>query len=224
MVIVLITYYLLVINSYDYATNYGEINELKLDDGSRVTLNSHSAIDVHYNNKSREVILKRGEAFFDVAHQPQRPFIVKSGQSQIKVLGTAFSVDKQDDQITVTVVRGKVQVSDATAQSQNLVPQQQVIMEPGKPFHLQQVNNLSLELSWRNGRLNFANKSLEDILDDLQKYDKRKWIVYLDSSTAHALLNTTVNIHDIDEWLGGIQTILPNIKVKNFGSVLIIYS
>ena len=170
------------------------------------------------------MILKRGEAFFDVAHQPQRPFIVKSGQSQIKVLGTAFSVDKQDDQITVTVVRGKVQVSDATAQSQNLVPQQQVIMEPGKPFHLQQVNNLSLELSWRNGRLNFANKSLEDILDDLQKYDKRKWIVYLDSSTAHALLNTTVNIHDIDEWLGGIQTILPNIKVKNFGSVLIIYS
>jgi len=224
MIIVLITYYLLVINSYDYATNYGEINELKLDDGSLVTLNSHSAIDIDYKDKSREVILKHGEAFFDVAYQPQRPFIVKSGQSQIKVLGTAFSVDNQDDQITVTVVRGKVHVSDGTTQSYNLVPQQQVIMKSGQPFHLQRVNDLSLELSWRNGRLNFVNKSLGDILDKLQKYDKRKWIVYLDSSTAQALLNTSVSIHDIDEWLGGIQMILPKIKVKKFGSVLIIYS
>ncbi|MEJ1964547.1 MAG: FecR domain-containing protein [Gammaproteobacteria bacterium] len=74
-------------------------------------LNSSAALDVRFTGEARRVVLARGEVFFDVTHNPDLPFIVQAGSGEVRVLGTAFSVRRDGDDLLVTVERGRVQVS-----------------------------------------------------------------------------------------------------------------
>jgi transmembrane sensor len=95
----------------DYVTAIGEQRTVPLEDGSRIALNSNSEIRIEFTAEKRAVRLLRGEAFFEVAHNQERPFVVIAGDNQVTAVGTAFEVRYEPDHIDVTLVEGKVNVT-----------------------------------------------------------------------------------------------------------------
>jgi len=94
-----------------YATGIGEQRMVRLTDGSRVTLNADTRLNVDYREAERGVRILRGEAFFEVAQDAGRPFRVRAGEHSVEALGTAFSVRYETDRTAVTLVEGKVAIS-----------------------------------------------------------------------------------------------------------------
>jgi transmembrane sensor len=97
------------------STSSGEIKQLVLRDGSRVTLGAKSELSVHYGQCLRTIMLASGEALFNVAHDPRCPFIVIAGGGAITALGTEFSVRRTLDRVTVQVAEGMVDVQPRDA-------------------------------------------------------------------------------------------------------------
>jgi transmembrane sensor len=93
-----------------YTTGIGEQRIVRLDDGTRLSLNSGTRVRIAYDNSERRVELERGEAYFEVAHNPARPFIVTAGNHQVTALGTVFVVRYEAAQTAVTLLEGKVAV------------------------------------------------------------------------------------------------------------------
>lgn len=134
-----------------YTTISGE-NYFRLPDGSTVLLHAGSSLSYSdsFGVETRKVILD-GEAFFDVKHDPAHTFTVHSGSITTSVLGTAFNVKGylDQDQVVVTVVRGKVRVSDDTHTFATITPNQQVIVDVTTGEAEQMIVNSTTELAWK---------------------------------------------------------------------------
>ena len=91
-----------------YETQRGEHREIQLADGTRIDLNGATSLDVSMSARARTVDMQRGEAFFDVAHEANRPFAVHAGDSGTRVLGTAFDIDIGVGDVKLAVYRGRV--------------------------------------------------------------------------------------------------------------------
>lgn len=98
-----------------YETARGQMLDVTLADGSSVRLNGATSLDVRLEDHRRSVTMQRGEAYFDVAHLPDRPFTVHAGGATTQVLGTAFNLDIAGGGVRLAVYRGKVRFGDATA-------------------------------------------------------------------------------------------------------------
>ena len=98
----------------EYVTAIGEQRTVPLDDGSRIALNSNSQVKIEFTAERRAVRLLRGEAFFEVAHNRVRPFVVIAGDNEVTAVGTAFEVRYEPDHTDVTLVEGKVNVTSTT--------------------------------------------------------------------------------------------------------------
>jgi transmembrane sensor len=98
-----------------YETARGQMLDVKLADGSSVHLNGATSLDVTLEDRRRTVTMQRGEAYFDVAHLPDRPFTVHAGGAATQVLGTAFNIDIAAGGVRLAVYRGKVRFGDAAA-------------------------------------------------------------------------------------------------------------
>lgn len=96
-----------------YTTAVGEIETVTLADGSQVTLSGASAIVAHITEQARRVELTEGRAYFDVAADEQRDFRVRAAATEIRVVGTAFDVNKSPDGVRVSVTQGRVEIADA---------------------------------------------------------------------------------------------------------------
>lgn len=138
----------------------GEKHYVMLEDSSSVWLNSGASI--RYNtapgHKNREVYLS-GEAYFDVKHLPQRPFMVHTGKITTTVLGTAFNIstDKLGNQVKVAVTRGKVQVAKEGEVLGLLMPNQQIVYERQHQSHVQRNIDTEVVLDWLPDDLYFDN-------------------------------------------------------------------
>lgn len=168
----------------EITTKRGERKMIHLNDGSKVWLNAASKLyyPETFSDTSREVVLE-GEAFFEVAKQPTRPFVIKTGKVLTRVLGTSFNIKayQEDRTISVAVLTGKVQVSSETNSPIQLTPDQQATYN-------KQIKNLIREenvsangiQSWKNGRIQFRNASFGEVAATLQRnynvtitYDKQ---------------------------------------------------
>lgn len=146
-----------------------EVEKVKLADGTSVTINRNSTLEWldNFNTKSREVSLA-GEAFFDVAHNPEKPFIITVDEVQVKVLGTAFNVSSTDSTTTAEVIRGKVMMYTS---------EKQIILEAGMMGHYdKETKELSvIKLTNENGiayvthSLSFESASLKEVCEQLSK-------------------------------------------------------
>ena len=94
-------------------TGVGELRTLTLDDGSRVHLNTDTRVRVDYDKQTRHVSLERGEALFEVAKQPDWPFVVTAGGREIKAFGTEFVVRRDRKRLSVMLMEGKVKIGRA---------------------------------------------------------------------------------------------------------------
>jgi transmembrane sensor len=169
------------------STGIGERSLLVLADGSKVTLNTASAVRSDYSGRERRVTLLKGEAFFDVAKDPTRPFIVSAGSRQVIAVGTAFDVRLQDRQIRVTLVEGKVRVITAPAAADTNAPAQPVSsvnLEAGSALvarddgaaRIEQLDT-SRVTSWRSGKLVFEGETLADVVAEMNRYSREQLVI-----------------------------------------------
>ena len=157
-----------------YTTRVGEQRLVVLDDGSRVRLNTDSELRVRFRKAERRVVLARGEAFFEAAHDAARPFIVEADGARVHAIGTKFDVRREGGTVRVTLLEGKVQVADKdTTSAATLAPNQQVTVSEGhvaKPHPA----NASEASAWTTGRLTFRSVALEDAIAEVNRYAVRK--------------------------------------------------
>lgn len=162
----------------EFHTQNGEQKVVTLVDGSVVTLNAGSTLQVlsDFDAKTREVSLS-GEAYFDVAKDASRPFIVSTGDIHTRVLGTSFNVQAYTNEgdLTVTVAEGKVRVDKAVGEnnhasvSSGIIPGQQLIYN--KATHAAQIVTVDPgQISaWKKGVLYFNNESIAAIARRLER-------------------------------------------------------
>jgi len=151
-----------------YSTPRGKLRTVVLADGSRVWLNTDTRVRVHYRRDRRDITLLAGEALFDVAKDPARPFVVRSGTVNVRAVGTSFSVSRLPERPTEIMVReGLV---DVGADMPGAPPVTHLI--PGCRAHADEAGEVSVRhvgvpsvlkaLSWRKGVLDFQSARLED--------------------------------------------------------------
>ncbi|MBQ4833566.1 FecR domain-containing protein [Pseudoalteromonas sp. MMG010] len=145
----------------------GERKSQLLNDGSYLHLNADSELSASLLPNAREIELKKGQVFFDVAKDKTRPFIINSGQAKIKVLGTSFDVERNKNNVLITVYEGSVEVS--AADTVVLKPPQQARVKNGI-ITLRNDLLLSQLPSWRTGFIEADNEPLSHILTQLQRY------------------------------------------------------
>ena len=152
-----------------------QTQHLTLPDGSKVWLNENSRIE--YANDFNEVrtLSLEGEAFFDVRHDTKKPFLVKTGQTEISVLGTSFNIKSYEDegQTEVFVVTGKVKFSTTNQQS-NLVlhPGWNGVFNKKEGTLISKTEEQLNILAWKDKRLVFKKTPLREVIKTLQKYFK----------------------------------------------------
>ncbi|WP_129778025.1 FecR family protein [Peristeroidobacter soli] len=203
---------------HDYVTATGRQEQIKLADNSTVTLNTDTAIDVQYSALERRVVLARGEAFFDVAHNPDLPFIVRAGEGEVRVLGTAFSVRKDGDQLLVTVERGRVEVR-AGVDFVVLTPNQQVRFNGAVLREAQAIDSHS-QLAWRRGRLIIEDQPLSQVISELDRYHPGMFVVTNDAVGSRRV-NAVIDLAHIDDWLAALTDSQP-IELHRYGFVTVI--
>ena len=152
----------------------GASYNLLLSDGSLIYLNAESELSypVHFTDTERKVSLN-GQAFFEVASDPKRPFKVDIGNIQIEVLGTSFDIQayKSEENVTTTLTHGKVKLK-ANGSSYELTPGQQAIFDNQSGDIT--IKNVDIEqyIAWKSGRIIFESTPLRDIMTYLSRlYD-----------------------------------------------------
>lgn len=156
----------------DYISATAELQRVGLEDGSTVTLSADSAIAVSYSGDERRVTLLRGEAFFEVVPDPKRPFQVLAGEVRTTVVGTAFDVRRFNDDVTVDVERGVVDVatmSGGISGHERLEAGQSIRVEPAGALTRSTISP-QLVAAWRQGRLLTEGVQLRDAVDQLRRH------------------------------------------------------
>ncbi|MCJ2186691.1 FecR family protein [Novosphingobium beihaiensis] len=155
----------------DYVTGTGQQRTVTLDDGSTVRMAPGSAIAVAYSGKERHVTLVSGEAYFEVTHNPARPFEVLAGNTAVTVLGTGFDVRLGERATGVSVKHGRVRVTSTSADGRS------AILEAGEwaqmPDHGPVRNghvSAGLVGGWTGHRLTAVDRPLSEVLADLRRY------------------------------------------------------
>lgn len=145
--------------------------QIVLADGTRVWLNSATKLifPQNFTGKERRVVLS-GEAFFEVARDESKPFIVETSRMDVKVLGTRFNVNAYTDNevVSTTLVDGSVEVASGTQKPITLVPGEQAYGEAGE-LEKREVN-IRLYTSWIDGRFMFNNVELEEIAKQISRW------------------------------------------------------
>lgn len=203
---------------YDATTRGSARATQDLADGSRIEMNTGAALNVAYGADARRVTLARGEAFFDVQRDPTKPFVIKAGAGEVRVLGTAFAVAREGDGARVTVIRGKVRVSSA-GRSVDLVPNQQVRFDGGAPQAVRRVD-AETALAWSEGRLILRNRPLGEVLAAVDRYYPGV-IVLSDAKAASKRIDAVVNLDRIDDWVKQMQN-SQDLTARRFPGVLVL--
>ncbi|MBL8265102.1 FecR family protein [Steroidobacter sp.] len=187
-----------------YQTVVGEQTSFTLSDGSVVRLNTRSKLRARVTAISREVELLSGEALFEVARDPERPFRVVAGATSVQAIGTVFNVYRQPEQVTVTVIEGKVRVASDTAKAEVFVMQEQAkVSGSGAIARTQQVN-LQQVTAWKDRRLVFEGASLESIAAEFNRYN-RKQLSIEDPDLARIRINAVFNATDPGSFVDFLQ-------------------
>ncbi len=160
----------------DYSTGIAQTREVKLDDGSIVYLGADSSIAVSMETATRKVTLLSGEAYFDVAPNPARPFSVETDNVETKVLGTGFNVRRSEMGVNVAVNHGRVAVSGAETNKDLETP---LIagdwVDVNWDGQVQRGNDApELAGGWRSGMLVVKDRPVVDVISEISRHYRGK--------------------------------------------------
>lgn len=174
-------------------TNVGEQRMLTLDDGTRIFLNTDTRLFVQEDAVRRRVQLESGEAMFDVEKDPNRPFVVAAGDKEVIAMGTSFVVRRDPQQLTVTLMEGRVAVAPIPAAraetpgnqlDSRLAPAGKTVLTPGqrltfvsrKPPMLDEPP-IEKVTAWRRGEVILDKTRLQDAAEEMNRYSAVKLVI-----------------------------------------------
>jgi transmembrane sensor len=163
-----------------YVTEVGGHATVPLADGTKIELNTNTKLRASLAEKQRTVWLDRGEAYFEVAHDASRPFVVYAGERKVTVLGTKFSVRRDGDRVVVAVVDGRVRVDEVkeTKPPAIVTRGDTVIAEPAATLVTpKSIDRVESELAWRRGLLEFDKSTISDAAQEINRYNRKKLVV-----------------------------------------------
>jgi transmembrane sensor len=164
----------------DYTTPVGGVASIPLRDGSSMTLNTRSRVRVTLTDTERRIQLEEGEAFFNVAKDPARPFIVLAGNQRVVAIGTQFSVRRAGNDVQVVVTEGKVRAEPKNGgQGGELLAAGAVLHAARDSLLVEKktVRDVEATLSWRSGYLTFDETSLADAVAEFNRYTAQRIVI-----------------------------------------------
>lgn len=215
-----------------YSTGVGERRVVRLDDGSSVSLDASSEVAVDFTDTRRTIILNKGRAKFDVAHEPLRAFTVTAADKTVIATGTIFSVELLRNQTRVLLYEGHVSVvADHPHDTKmtparkaepvvRLVPGQELISSPVEGNNKVTTGKVERSLSWQTGRLEFSDEPLSNAVERINRYTDIPIIVG-DQRIAHYGVSGVFDGADTSGFIDGITTLLP-IKAERAGGKIIL--
>jgi len=219
-----------------YQTERGDQSQVTLGDSSKVVMNTDTEIRVRFTESERAIYLLQGEAYFDVAKNPERPFVVYAGTGQVRAVGTAFSVylnDIKNNNVNVVVSEGVIEVKAGkktqTTDSMELAKDQQgIAVKAGGVVSYREAiesvayvpeQDIQKKLAWKTGKWVFEGESLADVVDEISRYTD-KTLEIVDPEIAALRVGGYFNAGDIDPLLAALQASL-GIKVNYANAELI---
>ncbi len=180
----------------DHATSIGTERVDRLDDGTRLVLDTASAVDVSYSGTQRTVQLREGRVFFSVAPDA-RPFQVLAGDVAIRDIGTEFSVDRFDGEVRVVVRQGEVALAsgDPGTLEQHLRAGEEGGYRNGRVILPAQKIDPQIAFAWLDHRLFFQQRPLAEVVDELRRYH-RGWIVIANPTLQGIKVSGGYNLDD----------------------------
>ena len=164
-----------------YGTALGEIRRVPLADGSTVAINTASTVDIELAPKLRRVRLDKGEAWFQVAKDPSRPFLVEAGAVRVQAVGTAFSVRRRDGGAEVLVTEGVVKVwaTSAAGQVTRLAAGERAFVADNAAVSetAAEPSEVDRQLAWRAGKIDLAGETLGQAVTEFNRYNARSLVV-----------------------------------------------
>ena len=160
-----------------YSTGLAQHSRVVLADGSAVELNARSRIDVHFSQSQRHLALIAGQALFEVAKNPNKPFVVSAGNREVVAVGTRFDVRVNERALQVTLLEGKVRIEPSAAGTAPVAATRQIELAPGQQFLAvasmpEIVRDIDVDriIGWREGRIFFEDVSLGEAVDEMNKH------------------------------------------------------
>ena len=209
----------------NYSTGIGGRETVSFADGSRIELNTNTALRTRMTTNERIVWLDRGEAFFQVKHDSTHPFIVFAGKHRVTDLGTKFSVRKDSGRLEVAVMQGKVRFSAASdrlhAPSALLTPGD-VAVATADSISVTRKSSQELvnELGWRSGLLVFRHATLGEAAAEFNRYNRIK-LVIPDPATAQLKIYGVFRADNIEDFTRLAQMVL-GLRVARNGDEMVI--
>ncbi|MDB5575403.1 MAG: anti-FecI sigma factor FecR [Bradyrhizobium sp.] len=206
-----------------YQTGIGERRIAMLDDGSKLSLDADTEVDVRLRKDRRELVLVHGRAKFDVAKDPLRPFTVTAGDRMVVATGTSFSVEMLEHRVHVLLYEGHVAVLDRrddkpvpqevavrarnVAADQALTPGKELVatLDGSAPATVTQAD-MARSLSWESGQLSFDDEPLPSAVARMNRYSAEKLAVG-DQAAAKIRVNGVFTAGDTDAFVEGVSAL-----------------
>lgn len=218
-------YFLLQPQDRGFSTPVGGHETVSFADGTRVELNTNTAIRARMTTDQRAVWLEHGEAYFRVKHDPVHPFVVIIGNHRVTDLGTEFSVRREKSRMEVAVAQGRVWFDNSDkqteAQSALLTPGDvAVATASGMSVTRKSLQALTAELNWRQGLLVFDKTALADVAATFNRYNTMKLVV-TDPVAAQVQVGGTFRANDVEDFARLAETVL-GLHVKHDAGEIVI--
>lgn len=215
----------------------GQLKQIVLEDGTKITLNASSKLiyPKSFKDAKRREVTLIGEAYFDVAKNAQKPFLIHTPRMEIRVLGTAFNVRDYEGEknAETSLIHGKVEIWKAGKQAEKFVlkPKEKFVLQESQsppqnidrksalartenmsvkiqPFTVSEENGSSVETEWMSNRITIKDESLAQIAQRLERMYGVK-IDISDKSVADQVYSATFDNERIEDVLKGLQTVAP---------------
>lgn len=187
-----------------------EVLKTSLPDGSTVDLAARSFVSSRYSDELRLLVMEgqSGEAYFSVAHNPQRPFVVQVGTVRVRALGTAFNVRHADERVVVSVTKGVVEVATPGGSVKIAAGNRIVWNESGDSAPSIAPTTQESTLAWQQGRLEYHNEPLSAVIADVNRYSQQP-IAIEDAAAGEILFSGTVFTRATDAWIEALPQVFP---------------
>lgn len=206
-------------------TNVAETQQVTLADGTKVFVGAKSAVDLRMADDSRTAVLKGGEAFFEVAADPSRPFTVVAGDAVIRVKGTKFNVCRTPYGVRVAVLEGKVEVLQKRFLSTPAKPDRVIVS--GEQVRLASGEGLSAPSpvnaepgGWRQGRMQYADAPLKEVVADANRYSDRP-IRLASNDIGDLRVTVSFRTKAVDELIANLDAGLPVAAAEDGGDIVL---
>jgi len=207
-----------------YSTAIGDRRTITLSDGSRIELNTDTVLRVSMGSKERTAFLDGGEAYFQIKHDPSKPFVVIADNHRITDLGTKFVVRDDPDHFKIALLDGRVRLDTVGEPKQS-----GILLKPGQELtstarststEYKSTEELSNELGWKRGMLIFENVSLADVASEFNRYNSKKLII-ADAAAAHRTIGASFPTGNVDLFAQMARDVL-HLHVEDRGTEIVI--